>query len=189
MRLPTLAVILSLFIPSFSAAQSAGDQSSGPTLEELGFSQTQVQGNEQEQALLDKRSSMLKSHQELGLLNIAPLMATLYTAPGDKSHQSARNIHAALGLTTASLFALTAYYALAAPKPKGTADKGPIRWHKKFAWVAGIGMIFTPILGAMAYDQSSNGEKVHGVAKFHGTAAAITALSYGGAVLSVSIKF
>jgi hypothetical protein len=76
-----------------------------------------------------------------------------------------------------------------APKPKDTVDKGPIRWHKRFAIVAGIGMICTPILGAMAYDQASNGEKVHGIASFHGTAAAITALSFGGAIASVSIKF
>ena len=132
---------------------------------------------------------MLKIHQELGLLNIAPMLATLYTAPGDKSHQAARNLHAALGITTASLFAATAYFAIEAPKPKGTVDKGPIRWHKRFAVTAGIGMIFTPILGAMAYDQASRGEKVHGAASFHGTAAMITALSYGGAVASVSIKF
>jgi hypothetical protein len=189
MRSSALAVILALSLPSVAAAQSVEVPSSGPTLEELGFSQAQVQGSDQEQALLDKRSRMLKTHQELGLLTIAPLLATLYTAPGDKSHQEARNVHAALGLTTASLFAATAYYALAAPKPKGTVDKGPIRWHKRFALVAGVGMILTPILGAAAYDQSSRGERVHGVASLHGTAAAITALSYGGAVLSVSIKF
>ena len=181
--------MLILLGSSFSAAQSAAVPPAGPTLEELGFSQAQVQGSDQDQALLDKRSSMLKTHQELGLIEIAPLLATLYTAPGDKSHQSARNTHAALGLTTAALFAATAYYALAAPKPKDTVDKGSIRWHKRFALAAGIGMILTPILGAAAYDQSSKGQKVHGAASYHGTAAAITALSYGGAVLSVSIKF
>lgn len=189
MKASILFVAMTFLIPSFGSAQSVEVPSAEPTLEQLGFAPTQVRGSEQEQALLDKRSRMLKTHQELGLATAIPLLATLYTAPGDKSHQSQRNIHASLGLTTASLFALTAYYALAAPKPTGTVDKGPIRWHKRFAFVAGVGMIATPILGSIAYDQSSRGEKVHGAAKFHGTAAAITALSYGGAVAAVSIKF
>jgi hypothetical protein len=182
-------LILAVLLPSFASAQAVAVSSSAPTLEELGFSQSATQGSDQDQALLDKRSRMLKIHQELGLITIAPLLATLYTAPGDKSHQSARNIHAALGITTFSLFDSTVYFAVAAPKPKGTVDKGPIRWHKRFAIAATVGMLATPILGAMAYDQSSKGEKVHGAASYHGTAAAITALSYAGAILSVSIKF
>jgi hypothetical protein len=183
-KLSARILALALLLPSCVLAQNKE-----LSLDELGFARDQVQGSDRDQALLDKRSGMLKIHQELGLLNIVPLLATLYTAPGDKSHQNARNIHAALGLTTASLFAATAYYAIAAPKPAGTVDKGSIRWHKKFAMVAGVGMILTPILGSVAYDQSSKGETVHGAARFHGTAAGITALSYAGAVLSVSIKF
>lgn len=132
---------------------------------------------------------MLKIHQELGLLNIAPMLATLYTAPGDKSHQAQRNLHAALGITTFSLFDATVYFAIKAPKPKGTKDKGSIKVHKVFAATATIGMLFTPILGAMAYDQSSRGEKVHGAASYHGLAAGVTAVSYGGAIAAVSIKF
>ena len=132
---------------------------------------------------------MLKIHQELGLITIAPLLATLYTAPGDKSHQAARNRHALLGIATFSLFDATVYFALKAPKPKGTIDKGSVRVHKAFTWVATIGMLCTPILGAMAYDQSQKGQKVHGAASLHGAAAAITAISYGGAIASVSIKF
>ena len=189
MKYFSLAVITALFFPSWVAAQAVSVPSSAPTLEELGFSQSQTNGSNEDQALLDKRSHMLKIHQELGLLNILPLLATLYTAPGDKSHQNARNIHAALGITTFSLFDTTVYFAVAAPKPKGTVDKGPIRWHKRFAIVATVGMLATQILGAIAYDQSSKGEKVHGAASFHGTAAAITALSYGGALAAVSIKF
>src|ERR1019366_7865419 len=164
MRASAVGIIFALFLPSLAAAQAVALSSSAPTLEELGFSQSQTQGNEQDQALLDKRSRMLKIHQELGLINIIPLLATLYTAPGDKSHQSARNIHAALGIATFSLFDATAYFAVAAPKPKGTVDKGPIRWHKRLAILATVGMLATPFLGAMAYDQSSKGEKVHGAA-------------------------
>jgi hypothetical protein len=41
----------------------------------------------------------------------------------------------------------------------------------------------------MAYQQISNGQKVHGIASAHGAVAAVTAAAYGAAMLSVSIKF
>ena len=50
-------------------------------------------------------------------------------------------------------------------------------------------MILTPILGAMAYNQRSNGEKVHGIAKAHSAVAIVTAGAYGAALLSVSVRF
>jgi hypothetical protein len=50
-------------------------------------------------------------------------------------------------------------------------------------------MVLTPILGALAYNQRSAGEKIHGIASAHGAVAATTAIAYGLAVLSVSIKF
>ena len=50
-------------------------------------------------------------------------------------------------------------------------------------------MILTPILGAMAYSQKSNGEKVHGIASAHGPVAIVTAGAFGAALLSVSVKF
>jgi hypothetical protein len=50
-------------------------------------------------------------------------------------------------------------------------------------------MILTPILGAMAYSQERNGERVHGIAKAHSAVATVTYVAYGLAVVSVSIKF
>jgi hypothetical protein len=50
-------------------------------------------------------------------------------------------------------------------------------------------MILTPILGAMAYAQRSNGEKIHGIAQAHSAVAIVTAGAYGAALLAVSIKF
>jgi hypothetical protein len=61
--------------------------------------------------------------------------------------------------------------------------------HKALAWIHGPGMILTPILGAMAFDERSRGEKVHGIASAHGAVAIVTAAAYGAAILSVSIKF
>ena len=90
---------------------------------------------------------------------------------------------------TADLYFMTAYYAIRAPRIPGTETRGPIRLHKALAWIHGPGMILTPILGAMAFDQKSRGEKVHGIAKAHGAVAIVTAAAYGLAVVSVSIKF
>ena len=51
-----------------------------PSLEDLGITPSQTKGNAREQALLDRRSHMLKIHQRLGLITIAPLGATLITS-------------------------------------------------------------------------------------------------------------
>ena len=80
-------------------------------------------------------------------------------------------------------------FVIRAPRVPGTTTRGPIRLHKALAWVHGPGMILTPILGALAYDQKSKGEKVHGIASAHGPVAAITAAAFGAALLSVSVKF
>lgn len=163
-----------------------------PSLGDLGFTPEQTAGNAQEQERLNKRSHMLKTHQRLGLITIAPLIATLVAsngAAGRHSTASGRELHAALGSVTAGLYLTTASFAVFAPKIPGTKTRGPIRLHKALALIHGPGMILTPMLGAMAFDQRSNGEKVHGIAQAHGPVAAVTAAAFGLAVLSVSIKF
>jgi hypothetical protein len=94
-----------------------------------------------------------------------------------------------LGSVTGDLYFISAYYAIRAPKIAGTEPRGQIRWHKALAWIHGPGMILTPILGAIAFNQKSNGEKVHGIASAHGPVAIVTAAAYGAAILSVSVKF
>lgn len=162
-----------------------------PSLGDLGFSPDQSQGNAQEQARLDKRSHMLKTHQRLGLITTAPLIATLFAANGAKSKTSAsgRELHAALGGVTVGMYLTTASFAIFAPKIHGMRTRGPIRLHKALAFIHGPGMILTPILGAMAYNQRSAGQKVHGIASAHGAVAAVTAAAYGAAMLSVMIKW
>ena len=166
---------------------------SQPSLQDLGFTPKQQVGSVEAQARLDKRSRMLKIHQRLGLITLIPLVATLATAGGAKDHQggssSQRNLHAALGIVTAALYVTTASFAIRAPKIEGTVTRGPIRWHKALAWVHGVGMILTPILGAMARNQLDNGEHVHGIAKAHSTVAAITIAAYAAAIATVAIKF
>lgn len=162
------------------------------SLGDLGFTSNQTQGNAQDQARLDKRSHMLKTHQRLGLIATIPLIATVILGPGagGKSTSSAdRWAHLALGSAAGDLYGLSAYYAIRAPKIQGTQTRGPIRLHKALAWIHGPGMILTPILGAMAFEQKSNGERIHGIASAHGAVAIVTAGAYGAAILSVSIKW
>lgn len=162
------------------------------SLGDLGFSPTQTQGSAQDQAKLDKRSRMLKIHQRLGLIDTVPLVATVITgagAGGKSTSTSDRYLHLALGSVTGDLYFLSAYYAIRAPKIPGTQTRGPIRMHKALAWIHGPGMILTPILGAIAFDQKSKGERVHGIARAHGPVAIVTAAAYGAAILSVTFKW
>lgn len=176
--------------PAQAQPPPAGTQ--GPSLQDLGFTAQQTQGSTADQATLDKRSRMLKIHQRLGLITTVPLVATLFSsggAGGRSTSSSARDLHAGLGLLTAGLYLTTAYFAVYAPKVPGTQTRGPIRLHKALAWIHGTGMILTPILGALAFDEKNRGEKVHGIASIHGPVAAVTATAYGLAILSVSVKF
>jgi hypothetical protein len=163
-----------------------------PSLSDLGLSPEQTQGNAREQALLDKRTHMLKIHQRMGLITTIPLIVTVATslnAGGKNTSSASRDLHAALGGLTGDLYGITAYYAIRAPRVPGTETRGPIRFHKAMAWIHGPGMILTPILGIMAFDQKNNGEKVHGIASAHGPVAIVTAGAFGAALLSVSVKF
>lgn len=178
-----------------NAQQTATPNSSNePSLQGLGFPPSEVQGSAKEQALLDKRSHMLQVHQKLGLLTTIPLFVTLFTGPGAKGHHglpgspSGRNLHTGLGILTTGMYFTTAYFAIRAPKVQGSKPYGLIRLHKALAWIHGPGMILTPILGAIAYSQLSNGQRVHGIAKYHSLVAITTAAAYGAAILSVTLK-
>jgi flagellar motor protein MotB len=173
-----------------------------PSLNDLGFGQQQTQANPQLQAMLDRRTHMLKVHQKLGLFTLIPMAATVITGPMAKAkgkngetikEPSTANLdfHAALGGVTAGMYFTTAAYAIFAPKVPGTKKRGPIRFHEALAFIHGPGMILTPILGAIAYKQENDGEKAHGIASAHGTVAWVTVGAYGAAIVSVSwpLKF
>ncbi len=162
------------------AALSVGD---------LGFEKADTQGSAKEQARLDKRTEMLKIHQRLGLVTAVPLLATVVSgsfAGGRSVSSTNRDLHAALGSVTAGMYFTTASFAIFAPKISGTQTRGPIRLHKTLAWIHGPGMILTPLLGALAFQQRSRGERVHGIAGAHGPVGYVTAGAYAAALLSVS---
>jgi len=202
--LPTLAQTGATPAPQDKPAAASTPTGGGhaPSLGDLGFTPDQTKGSAQDQARLNKRSHMLKIHQRLGLITLAPFVATLIASSGATAGHtnasgvttgggttSSRDLHAALGITTAGMYATTAAFAIFAPKIPGTKTHGPILVHKILACIHGPGMILTPILGAMAYREINSGQKVHGIASAHGAVAAVTAAAYGAAMLSVSIKF
>ncbi|MGA3012208.1 MAG: carboxypeptidase-like regulatory domain-containing protein [Terracidiphilus sp.] len=168
-----------------------------PSLGDLGFTPQQSQPNTQLQAMLDKRTEMLKIHQRLGLITTLPMAAALITGPmvtaKGKNGQpitepSNANLdfHAALGGATTALYFTSAYYALRAPKVPDTQKHGAIRLHETLAFIHLPGMILTPALGIMAYKQENAGEKVHGIASAHGAVAYTTAAAYGASIVAVS---
>lgn len=178
-------------------APAAAPQPQSPSLEDLGFSSQQTQGNARLQATLEKRTHMLKVHQKLGLITAIPMAAALITGPEAKVEgrrggvvkvptDANLDFHAALGGLTTAMYFTTAYYAVFAPRVPGTRKHGGIRWHEALAFVHGSGMIVTPVLGAMAYKQETSGEKAHGIAAQHGTVAYITAIAYGTSIVAVS---
>jgi len=178
--------------PQENLPNAPSSSTTAPSLQDLGLSPEQTQGSAPDQARLDKRTHMLKIHQRLGLITLAPLIATFITsanAGGKNTSTTDRTVHMVLGAVSGDLYFMTAYYAIRAPKIPGTETRGPIRLHKALAWIHGPGMILTPILGAIAYNQKSNGEKVHGIASAHGPVAIVTGAAFGVAVMSVSLKF
>jgi hypothetical protein len=188
----TLNLALTPAKPESNLPNAPSSSKTEPSLSDLGFTPEQTQGNAKQQALLDKRTHMLKVHQKLGLITTAPLIATIVTslgAGGKHTSTSDRTAHLVLGAVSGDLYFITAYYAIRAPRVPETKTRGPIRFHKAMAWIHGPGMILTPILGALAYNQKSNGEKVHGIASAHGPVAIVTAGAFGAALLSVSLKF
>ena len=178
--------------PPSNLPNAPSSTSKEPSLSDLGFSTSETKPDPQLQALLNKRTHMLKIHQRMGLITAIPMVAALFSsagAGGRHSGSATRDLHVALGAAAGDLYGITAYYAIRAPKPPGTPTKGPIKFHKAMAWIHGPGMILTPILGAIAFSQKNNGEKVHGIAQAHMPVAIVTAGAFGAALLAVSVKF
>lgn len=166
--------------------------STGPSLSDLGLTTADTEGDAKRQALFDRRSHMLKVHQRLGLITVIPVAAACISsvgAPPEKgnySNTASRDVHVALGATSVAMYGATAFYAIRAPRVSNEPARGGVKWHKYLIYIHAPGMVLTPILGAMAYNQINSGQKVHGIASAHGAVAAATAASYGAAILAVS---
>jgi hypothetical protein len=181
-----------LMSSSMSAFEQPPASTSGPSLSDLGLTPAETEGNAKQQALFDRRTYMLKVHQRLGLITVIPVAAACISAigappeHGQYGNNTSRDIHVALGGTAIAMYALTASYAIRAPKVSNDPARGAVKWHKYLIYLHAPGMVLTPILGAMAFNQINSGQKVHGIASAHGAVAAVTAASYGAAILAVS---
>ncbi len=185
--------------PKSSRQQSAPpNQNNGLTLQDLGFSPSQTQANARLQARLNKRTHMLQIHQKLGLITLAPMLATVLVSSGaSQKHDkltgtstepssSGVDLHVALGSLTVAMYSATAYYAIAAPRIPGEKVTGAIKLHRDLAFIHAPGMVLIPILGSMALNQENQGEKVHGIASLHGTVAGITIGAYAASIVAAS---
>jgi hypothetical protein len=176
--------------PDQSQQQPPAQNPSAPSLGDLGLSNAP---DPDLQARLDRHTQMLKIHQRLGLITLVPLAAACISsaaAPPDPRNGGGntvgRDIHVSLGSLSVAMYGATAYYAIRAPKiPEGPV-KGGIKIHKYLIWIHAPGMVLTPILGAMAFNQANNGEKVHGIASAHAAVAWTTVASYTAAIVAVS---
>jgi len=177
------------------ASHSQDPQSPAPpSLSDLGLTPNQTKADPDAQARLDRRTHDLKVHQTLGIVTLAPLAAACISsalAPPDPRNGSGnttgRDIHVSLGSLSVAMYGATAYYAIKAPRIPGEGPaKGGIKLHKYLIYIHAPGMLLTPILGAMAFNQAADGEKVHGIASAHAAVAWTTVASYSAAILAVS---
>jgi hypothetical protein len=129
---------------------------------------------------LERRHSMLKRHEVLGLATLGVMTATMLT--GGSAIDS--NAHMYLGMASGALYFTTAYFSLAAPKPAGVKDRGNIVWHKRLAWIHFPAMVLAPILGYIYKRNEENDRKSSGLVKQHPT---IAGVGYGAFALSAAL--
>lgn len=174
--------------------QAPQKPNSAPSLQDLGLSPDQTRTDPDMQARLDRRTHDLKVHQKLGLITLAPLAAACISsaaAPPDprngQGNTVGRDIHVSLGSLSVAMYGATAYYAIKAPRIPGEGpSKGGIKLHKYLIYIHAPGMILTPILGAMAFNQAADGQHVHGIASAHAAVAWTTVATYSAAIVAVS---
>lgn len=173
-------------------ADSTSDPAT-PSLQDLGFSQSDTQSNPEFQKELETRSDMLHIHQILGLVTAVPLVTTyvlgLTTAGNVSNGSTDTSLHATLGLTTTALYLTTASFAIFAPKPEGLKPSGATQVHETLVWIHAPLMILTPVLGDMVNDRVQNHELLGALGTIHGIAATTLVVSYLASIAVETINF
>jgi hypothetical protein len=176
--------------PSTDSAQStqSGETTQTPQIDvgELGFEKQELAVDPNLEKILAERRFKLKQHQFWGLATVGLLATALLT--GEEGDAPAE--HVIFGAATATMYGVSAYYSLTAPDlPSAVKPSGASLWHRRLAWVHGLGMIATPILGYMAKDKADNNEPIDGIEKHHKDVAAVTAATLAVAAILVSFDF
>jgi hypothetical protein len=170
-----LLLSFALLIPLCAHAQIS--------LKDLGMSESEVtltQEQKREQQALEKRHSMLKTHEVLGLTTLGFMTATMLTGGSALD----KNTHMYLGMTSGLLYFTTAYFSLLAPKPAGIKDRGNIVWHKRLAWIHFPAMLLAPVLGYMYKKNEEDHKKSSSLVKQH---SAIAGVGFGAFALSAAL--
>jgi hypothetical protein len=166
--------------------------SSAPSLGDLGLTPDQTKPDPDTQARLDRRTHMLKVHQELGLYTVIPIVAACISGAGatpsknNYTSTTSRDVHVAIAGVGIGMYAATAYYAIRAPRVADGPTRGGIKIHKYLIWIHAPGMVLTPILGTMAFNDIANGHKPSGIEQYHSAVAITTAIAYGASIIAVS---
>jgi len=177
-----------------SATLSSHSQNPAPpSLSDLGLTPDQTKADPDAQARLDRRTQMLKIHQRLGLLTTIPIAAACFSGAGavpDRNtygDTTSRDVHVGIAAAAIGMYAATAFYAIRAPRiPDSGPARGGIKIHKYLIWIHAPGMILTPILGTMAFNDIANGHKPGGIEQYHQEVAVTTAVAYAASIIAVS---
>ena len=173
--------------------QSTSQNPAPPSLSDLGLTPDQTKADPDAQARLDRRTHMLKIHQKLGLLTTIPIAAACISSAGatpDRNsygNTTSRDVHVGIAGLAIGMYGATAYYAIRAPRiPDSGPARGGIKIHKYLIWIHAPGMILTPILGTMAFNDIAGGHKPGGIEQYHSAVALTTAIAYAGSIVAVS---
>jgi hypothetical protein len=191
-----LAVTLMFSNAAFGKTEKQSKEPAAPgslSVEDLGFSNTDLLSDPQYQKDLNARSDMLKIHQILGMITVVPMTTTfvlgLSTADSVSHGSTDVGLHAALGLSTVALYGTTACFAIFAPKPKGLKPSGASEIHQILAWIHFPLMIITPLLGDMVADRVANHQPIGDLGALHGIAAGTLMASYLASMTVMTINF
>ena len=157
-------------------------------LKDLGLTEAEVKLSPSEikaQKVLEKRHSMLKTHEVLGLTTLGLMSATMLTG----NSGATGNVHMYLGIASGLMYYTTAYYSLTAPKPATIKDRGMIVWHKRLAWVHFPAMVLAPVLGYMYKQNEENDRKSSSLVKQHSAVAGVGFAAFALSAALMTFEF
>lgn len=203
--LNVVTMVTGLAVGAVRAAADDGVPGSELSLGDLGISATQMQGDPAFQAQLERRTTMLKMHQILGLATAVPMVLTFATGPGGGdggrvgpngvirpprplSHSQVMT-HEWLGIGTTVLYATTASLALFAPNPEHNEPHGVSRVHRWLAWIHAPLMVAVPILGGLDDKYRITHVKAGQLGTAHKLAAGALLVAYGAAITVMTVNF
>lgn len=120
-----------------------------------------------------KRKNMLKWHKYSAWTAVGLMGATLVTgSDGD-------GLHKGLGIASGAAYITSGALAYMAPKFDDQNESTSINIHKKLAFIHVPAFILAGYSGFLAAKQDEDDEELSGLAKQHGTFAALASISFG----------